>query len=265
MVCAMNSERQNGLSAQFRVLTALILRETATRFGRSSAGYLWAVAEPAGFIALLSIVFSQFAHDPPYGRSFPMFYATGYLAYSLFSDMARMTARSVMVNRPLLAFPPVTALDTVLARFVLQLVTWLAASAIIIAAILWFFAEPVQVRISALLQLVALGALLGLGMGLCNTILFSISKTWELIFELITRPLFLISAIFFSFESLPLAAREILWWNPIIHLVGLMRQGFYAAYDGGHVSVAYLLVTALGLILTGLTLLTRFGNRLAEA
>lgn len=264
MIRAMEMHRQNGLVAQLRVLFALIMREMTTRFGRSSMGYFWALAEPAGFIALMSLVFSQLAHHPPYGRSFPLFYATGYLAFALYHEMARVTSRSVEVNRPLLSFPPVGALDAVLARAVLQLLTWGAATAIIFASILTVFAEPVHLRIGPLMQMVGLGALLGVGVGLCNTVLFAFSKSWELVFELVSRPLFLISAVFFSYDSLPLFAREILWWNPLVHLVGLMRQGFYPVYDGSYISSGYVLALALAFMVVGVVLVTRFGARLLE-
>ena len=108
---------------QARVLFALLMREMTTRFGRSAGGYLWALVEPVGFIALLSLAFSQIAHSPPIGRSFPLFYATGYIAFSFYNDIAALTGRAVQVNRPLLNYPAVTALDTVLARFVLQSLT----------------------------------------------------------------------------------------------------------------------------------------------
>ena len=48
-------EIRKGTLAPARVLFALVMREMTTRFGRSSAGYLWALIEPAAFIALLSL------------------------------------------------------------------------------------------------------------------------------------------------------------------------------------------------------------------
>ncbi|MEM6662293.1 MAG: sugar ABC transporter permease, partial [Pseudomonadota bacterium] len=103
-----------------RVVHALMLREMITRYGSSRLGYLWAVIEPVGFIALLSVVFSQIAHAPPVGKSFPLFYATGYIAFHWVMETAGIVSRSIHVNRPLLVFPAVTPIDTLLARFLLQ-------------------------------------------------------------------------------------------------------------------------------------------------
>ena len=74
------------LIQKFRVLHALILREMVTRYGISRLGYVWAVLEPVGFITLLSLLFSQIAHAPPIGKSFPLFYATGYIAFHWFQQ-----------------------------------------------------------------------------------------------------------------------------------------------------------------------------------
>lgn len=237
---------------QLRVLWALVLREMITRYGRSPLGFAWALIEPAAFIAFLSILFSQIAHTPPVGRSFPLFYATGYVAFHWFHDISSVTARSVHVNRPLLAFPVITPLDTVLARFLLQGLTGLMVGAVILGSILAVFSDPVALDLRPLASAFLMATALGLGVGLANCWLFAISKTWEIVWGIVSRPLFLISCVFFSFQSLPSFVREVLWFNPLIHLVGLMREGLYPAYDGAHVSPAYVGALALGLGLTGL-------------
>lgn len=250
--------------ASARVLFALLVREMATRFGGSWAGYLWALIEPVAFIAILSLIFSQIAHSPPVGRSFPLFYATGYIAFSYYNDMAALTGGAVQVNRPLLRYPVVGPLATVLARFLLQGLTGLAVAAIVFTAILAVFADPVKIQPLPLMAGVALAALLGLGVGLVNCTLFAVSKTWELVYGVISKPLFLISAVFFAFSSLPAFVREVLWWNPVIHLVGLVRAGFYPTYDSSHVSQIYVLALALGLIVSGMAMMRVSAARFAE-
>jgi tetratricopeptide (TPR) repeat protein len=71
------------LATQRRVIRALVIRETRTRFGESRLGYGWAVLEPLLHIALLSIVFALIMHGrPPIGSEFFTFYFTGLLRYS---------------------------------------------------------------------------------------------------------------------------------------------------------------------------------------
>lgn len=256
--------RTGGIATASRVLFALVMREMTTRFGRSALGYLWAFIEPVAFIALLSIAFSQIAHSPPVGRSFPLFYATGFIAFHFYSDIANLTGRSVHVNRPLLNYPAVTALDTVLARLILQALTGLTVAAAVFAGIFAVFDDPVHIAPVPLMTAFALGAFLGLGVGLVNVTLFALSRGWETAYGVIARPLVFVSCVFYTFDSLPSYVREVLWWNPIVHLVGMVRSGFYPAYDGSHVSALYVLSVALGLTMLGLVLMTALAARVVQ-
>lgn len=247
-----------------RVHFALIMREMTTRFARSRLGYVWAILEPVGFIALLSLAFAQIAHRPPLGTSFPLFYATGYVVFDYYNQIAGLVGRSVQVNRPLFVYPAVQPLDAILARFALQALTGLVVAALIIGGILAVFADAVRLEPRPILMAVALAALLGLGVGMVNVTLFAFSKGWELVYGIVSRPLFLISAVFFTFDSLPRAAQAILWWNPLVHLVGLVRSGFYPFYDGRHVEPLYVFALALSLIVLGLVMLSLFGRRILE-
>jgi tetratricopeptide (TPR) repeat protein len=66
------------LKTQVRVIHALIIRETRTRFGGSRLGYGWALIEPVLHIALLWVMFSLLMHGtPPIGTHFFLFYYTG--------------------------------------------------------------------------------------------------------------------------------------------------------------------------------------------
>jgi len=70
------------LRSQGRIVHALIIRETRTRFGDSRLGYGWALLEPILHIALLSAVFSLLMRgSPPIGANFFVFYYTGLIRY----------------------------------------------------------------------------------------------------------------------------------------------------------------------------------------
>lgn len=123
------------VGAPLRVIFALVMREMTTRFGRSAGGYLWAVLEPAGTVALLAVIFSQIARHPPLGEDFALFFATGYVAFHCYMDIARNVSIAVRTNRALLSFPSVTMLDTIIARFLLQLLTTSFVGALIMTVL----------------------------------------------------------------------------------------------------------------------------------
>ena len=52
-------------------------------------GYVWAVLEPLGMIAFLSMAFALVMRSPSLGNSFILFYATAYMPYSLYNKVSR--------------------------------------------------------------------------------------------------------------------------------------------------------------------------------
>ena len=78
-----------------RTVLALMLREMSTSYGRSPGGYLWAVLEPVGGLAVMTIAFSLAFRSPALGDNFPLFYATGYLPFMMYSDLAAKIGQSI--------------------------------------------------------------------------------------------------------------------------------------------------------------------------
>ena len=69
---------------------------------------------------------------------------------------------------------------------------------------------------------------------------------------------FIISCIFFNFESIPQPYSDYLWYNPLVHIVGLMRDGYYPYYQPTYVSILYPVGLAALTLMTGLFLLNRY-------
>ena len=251
-------------AVHLRVLFALIMREMTTRYGRNSGGYVWAVLEPVGTVALLSLVFSFVARLPPLGENFALFFATGYMAFHFYVDVSRNVGLAVSANRTLLSFPRVTILDTILARFVLHVLTTSVVSILVIGALWLWVDEPRRLDVAAVLTAVGLASLLGLGVGMLNCGLFAFSPTWQTAFGIVNRPLFLISGVFFTFEGLPGPVREILWWNPLVHVTAMMRAGFYPGYDAVFASPLYVAAAAGVPLMAAILLMKSLRARMLE-
>ena len=239
-----------------RTITALILREMSTTYGRSPGGYLWAVLEPVGAVLLLSLGFSLLLRAPPLGTSFLLFYATGYLPFSLYMQASNLVARSLGFSRPLLAYPGVMWIDAILARFILTALTHLMVFCLVIGGILIIVDTHTVLDLPRILLGLGMAAALGLGVGTLNCFLLGMLPVWAQIWSIAMRPLFLASGIFFLYEDMPRLAQTILWWNPLIHVSGVVRTGFFASYDATYVNVLFVLAVsgicfAMGLILLG--------------
>lgn len=247
-----------------RVMAALVIREMATRFGRSAGGYLWAILEPLGGIVLLSIAFSLALRKPPLGTSFILFYSSGIIPFTMYGSMARAVSQSISSNKGLLSYPVVTALDAVLAKFVLTFLTTLMTSALLATGIILFFRLHVTLDLWALSAAFCLAALIGLGVGTLNCVLFGLYPTWRNVWSVVTRPLFILSGVLFLFESVPPAFQKVLWWNPITHVIALMRSGFYGSYHPSFVSYPYVIAFSLTLFVVGAYLLRRHTRLLLD-
>ena len=247
-----------------RSVFALILREMATTYGRSPGGYFWAVLEPVAAIALLSFAFSMAFRAPTLGISFPMFYATGYLPFMMFLDVSIKTAGAIRFSRPLLNFGALTWFDAVLARFLLNLLTHLLTAFVVITGLLLAFETRTYLYVPAIFNALAMAALLAAGMGLTNAYLFLAFPAWERIWQVATRPLFIVSGVFFVFEDVPQEVRHFLWFNPLFHVTGEMRRGFYPTYTADYVTPGYVVALGLGLALFGMLLLSRHADELVH-
>ena len=244
----------------WRTVLALVLREMSTRYGRTPGGYIWAILEPLGFIVLLSIGFSLLLRSPSLGSNFLIFYATGFLPFQMYQSVQVAVARSIIFSAPLLTYPTVTWIDAIAARFFLNVLTTALVVYLLLTGIILATETRVVLDAETALLALALNALLGLGVGTLNCCLMGLFPTYDVVWSIATRPLFLASGIFYIYEDLPAMAQAVLWWNPLMHTSGLMRQGFYGMYDPQYVSVLYVLIVSLVPLALGLLLLRRYNK-----
>lgn len=224
-----------------RAVGALALREMATTYGRSPGGYIWAILEPVAGTALLTFLFSVAFNSPPIGDNFPLFYATGLLPFLMYMEISGKVSQSISFSRPLLFYPTVTYFDTILARFLLNFITQVLVFAIVIGGIIVFYDLSPITNIAAIFLALLMSGSLALGVGSLNCFLISMFPLWARIWAILNRPLFIVSGIFFVFESIPQPFRDFLWYNPLVHIIGMMRHAFYATYEASFVSVTYIL------------------------
>jgi capsular polysaccharide transport system permease protein len=240
-----------------RSVLALMLREMSTTYGRSPGGYIWAVIEPAAGIALLTVVFTAAFNNPPIGISFPMFYATGVLPFMMFADLQGKVARSLLFSKQLLSYPTVTFVDAILGRFLLNMTTALLVGYLLFTGIYVVLETRVTPNLPLIVLAYVMAACLGLGIGTLNAFLFTRFDACQHAWSILMRPMFIISGIFLPYEAVPQPYRDYLWYNPLVHVIGMMRKGFYGTYDGTYVSVTYVMLISLICLAMGLLLLRR--------
>ena len=241
-----------------RTVLALMLREMSSRYGRSPGGYLWAVLEPLGAILLLSVAFGLFMRSPPLGTNFMLFYATGYLPFMVYGDIANAVARAIVYSRPLLMYPAVTWVDALLGRFALNALTGITITFLVLLGILLLSDTHVILELQPILLSHLMLMVFSMGIGVLNCALFGLLPIWEMVWGITMRPLMLASGVMFIYEDMPGFARTILWYNPLLHVTGEMRKGFYPMYDASYVAPSFVLLFGLGTLFLGTVLLGRY-------
>jgi ABC-type polysaccharide/polyol phosphate export permease/Flp pilus assembly protein TadD len=253
------------LQTQLRVIHALIIRETRTRFGDSSLGYGWALLEPILHILMLSLVFSVMMRGrPPIGEEFFIFYYTGIIPYHLFIHTSTSMTYAISSNGSLLQLPLVSTFDVLMARGLLEFFTDTLVAVLLLAGFGAVGLGVLPHNLSGVSASVLVVWLFGCGCGFINAVVNAFSKSWDKIWVQFTRLLYFCSGIFYVPGMMPDWIRDILAWNPVLHAVDWFRSSFFQEYDPHWLDRSYLTIVAVLTLLAGFGLERGLRRRLYE-
>ncbi|AUX80456.1 ABC transporter permease [Sinorhizobium fredii] len=252
------------IEQHIRVTAALIVREMSTRYGSKPGGYLWAVFDPVAHVAMMTLIFQAFARMPALGLSFPLFFASGYLPFTFYQRMSSFMAGTMKANKALLSYPVVSPFDAILSRFILQLMTDALVSVLILLLIIELGGVSQPLDFAGMVEAAGAAAVLGLGVGTVNIVMFARSALYEQIFGIINRPIFMISGVFFLPETMPSPFRDYLLYNPLVHIIMWFRSAIYPEYRADSLDKGYVLEFALVCFVAGLALLTASMREIRE-
>lgn len=254
-----------GIGTQLRVILALMLRDMRTRFGHTFFGYVIAVLWPLSHLLALLLTYLFTRSLVPIGTSAAVFFATGLLPYILCLYPARMIAVSLQQNQTLLFFPIVKALDVVLARGFLEIVS--AFWVIFLFSILLFIFDvdiyPTQPE-EALLAIAAT-IYLSFGIGFISAIFYKLVKAWMIVMILSLIGMYITSGALFLPSALPVDLQYLLSFNPLFHSIEWLRSAYYDGYNYGLLSRQYLIGFSTVLICIGLIVERALRGYLLEA
>lgn len=253
-------------ATQCRVLHALMLRETKSRFGRQKLGYLWALLEPTAFVVIFTTLFAYARQNAPSGMPLVPFMITGIAPFILFRKTMTQTLSAIERNRVLLTLPQVKLLDLVLARALLEAATLtIVFFVILLGAHALGYTIRVENPLLVLLVLACL-AVTGFGLGAAfAAIVPFVRSTQQVVSIFAGRPLFFISGLFFTAEMLPSSVRDLMLLNPLLHMMEWMRSAFFVEFESQYMSVSYAVISALVSTFVGLVLLRGLRRRILAA
>lgn len=246
-----------------RVVTAIIFRETKTRFGKNKLGYFWALIEPSGYIGILLFLRYKMHASIPFGENIYLFVLTGLLMYRLFISIADRCMSSISSNQSLLTYPLVKPIDTIIARIILEVMTMLVVILVFFGFLIFYTDYPVINYPLEFCAAIIATIFLGASVGVFNAVFSVVMPAWERVWGISKLPTLFLSGIFYMPRSMPPALQEIIKWNPLLHCVEWLRQGSYLDYDP-LLSKNFVLVCSLFVITLGLAIERRYRSILVR-
>ena len=256
----MNTAFARSLDIQRRVIGALLMREIITRYGRNNFGYMWLFFDPLMFTTIILLLWKNFRADQISNLPIVPFIITGYPLLMLWRNSSRRCVNAVRANLGLMYHRNVRVLDIFVSRVILELVGCTIAFIIIfiVLYIVGWVEAPQNILLMSeawlLMSWFALG--LGLVVGVVSERFEWFSQLWRTMLILLMP----ISGALVFVEHLPVKARELSLWIPMVHATEMFRHGYFGDYIRTHEDPQYLMVVNLILLFVGLVLVKKYSR-----
>lgn len=251
------------LTITLAVWKALLLREALSRlFGRRAA-WFWLLLEPVFHVAYLMVIFAVIRVRHVGGIATPLWLMVGLLAYFMFQRASRQAMNAVGSNQALFVYRQVLPVDAVLVRAGLEGAVMVVVTMLMLAGGALFGLRVVPADPLLVLGALAGMWLLGLGLGLCSSVVAELSPEGGRLLLMLMRPLYMLSGVVFPIAMVPQPYRDWLALNPLVHGLDAVRLGFAPYYhEIPGLDLGYLYEWAMVLVLLGLMLQVALARRM---
>jgi len=255
---------RRGWSVQLRVISALMIRELHTRFGRENIGFLWMMVEPLLFAGLVGVMWTILRGSNEHGGTITTsaFVATGYIPLTMFRHSVARAVGVFSANSSLMYHRQIKVLDFILVRFLIEVIGGMMAFCFIGLVLHALELMPIPQKPAYLLAGWGLYCLFVFGLSLVLAPLSERSEVLEKLIPVVTYIMIPISGTFTMNAWLAPAAQRYMVYSPFVDAMELIRYGVF----GEVVTPIYLLwpvfAPSLVLIALGLAMCRRVRKRL---
>ena len=235
------------------------------RSRRESAKLFWLFVEPAGQLSVLIIVFTFIGRSPAYGSSMALFLLTGIVMLNFYQIGSGMVTQAMIQSNNKLRLAPIGIFHNAIATSVFKLITAVGYTVLLLISV-WYLQG---IHVVPKHPLIVAEAFLWctaccMGMGLLRAYVTKFLPLVERVYSTLSRGMIFISGVFFVPSFMPPQIRELLVYNPVLHVIELFRLGMYDQYPSILYSSNYLQLFALGSIALGAGLIWRQRSEFIE-
>jgi capsular polysaccharide transport system permease protein len=248
------------------VWRALFLRDAVNRlFGRRAA-WVWLLLEPIAHLVFFAFIFTVVRQREVGGIDTVTWLLFGLLGFFMFRRTFTMGLAAIGMALSLMAYRQVRPVDAVLVRCSSEGALMLALALLVWAGAAFLGFDVVPHNPLQVLAALGLLWLMGLGLSLILSVPREIIPEVNDLALLFLTPLYFISGVIFPLSVLSPSIREWLLWNPLVHVIAWLRQGFAPHYVPfpEPIQPGYALVWALALVFLGLVLQRVFERKVVQ-
>ena len=257
--------RRSSWAVMRSVVFALSLRELKTRLDGRWGGAVWVIGEPLLNMLGMLAVYSAMRANTIAGVDTLLFLVSGQLPYLLFKSLVLRLMDAIDSNLGLFAYRQVQPIDAVIARAVVELLVFGAVMGGCLAALGWADHPVLPHHPLELLATVVLLAVLGAALGLFMAVgtAAPLNRLRGLV-TMLFLPVYISSGALIPLGSLPIGLQHAFLYNPIAHLLELLRSALLGPAYQASPSVGWSLPIAwtLGALLAALALYRARRHRL---
>lgn len=232
---------QRPMSNQFaknvNIIRELAIADFRLKYHDSALGYIWSMLNPLLMFAIYYFVFTYIFHSTI--QYYPIFLLIGILNYAFFQDctfsaMASLGAKSGLMKK--IYFPKSLI---VLAAASTAIISYFINTIVMIILVLVFkgFTPLMLLLPVPIMCLIAFTA----GISFLLATLYSYFRDMSQIWGVLVLVLFWVSPIVFDVDALPPTISNLVYFNPLTRIFGLLRH--YLIYD--YFDLRFLIMTAL--------------------
>jgi capsular polysaccharide transport system permease protein len=246
-----------------RVISALVVRSAVTRFGESRLGFVWILVEPAAYVGIFLLIHTQLKAHVPFGDNALLFILAGVFGFRMTRGISRKTERAIVSNQPMLTYPLVRPLDTLIATFLLETTVWLIICALFMGGLAISLDRSVIVYPGDFAEGMAAILYFAFSFAAFNATMSALIPRYDTFLSMLSMPLMLMSGVFFMPAEMPPGFQAVLWWNPFLHCVEWFRTSTYLDYHA-LLSKPYLLGLSTALLTAALVLERLFRRKIID-
>lgn len=248
------------LFRQYRVISALYLRDIQTRAGSSYAGFLVGTAVPLIHLFIIVAIYSSLGRIPSIGSSIALYLSTAVLPFVIWSYTHQKMLSSIPQNSPLLSFPAIRLIDILISRSLSELLNCTLIFMTTYLALYLIVGEYYISDVKMYIYSLFLAYFLGISTGILISIINHIYPSLTLVNFMIIPIYWISCGTLFTPDSLPQIIRDYLFLFPLAHIVDMVRSAFFFNYTSYFYSNTYVIVVIIFNILIGLSLSKLFRN-----